>query len=137
MEEMITKFSRDACGHYGDTATSEFYRRMGEGQFATTYCDACEEFWYPPRPVCPRCFSRNVVWKELPKRGKLYAFTQQERALRFVKPDVIGLVEIEGLGKIFTRIDAPYGTLAIGMEVELDFIKIDGEFTLHQFRPVK
>ena len=136
MEELMARYTRDACEHYGDSATGEFYLRMTRGQFATTYCESCQELWYPPRPFCPKCFSRNVAWKELPKRGRLYAFTQQDRALRFVKPDVIGLVEIEGLGKILTRIDAPYETLKIGMEMELDFIKVDERYTLPQFRPL-
>jgi uncharacterized OB-fold protein len=70
----------------------------------------------------------------MPKKGKLYAFTQQERSLRFGKPDVIGIVELEGIGKILTRINAPFESLKIGMELHLDFIDVGG-LILHQFTP--
>ena len=69
-------------------------------------------------------------------RGTVYAFTQQERSIRFMKPDVIGLVEIAGVGRVLTRFDAPIEALRIGQDVELCFYEVSDEIVVHQFRPV-
>jgi len=122
---------------YGDRATVEFYKNLKERKFKSTRCKACGEIALPPRTFCPFCFKDEVEWVDLPKRGKLYAFTQQERSLRFGKPDVIGVVELAGAGLLLTRIDAPFESLAIGDQVEVDFIDVSDQQTLHQFRPVK
>jgi len=122
---------------YGDEATQEFYRNLKDRKFKTTKCKACGEVALPPRMFCPACFGTDVEWIDLPKRGALFAFTQQERSLRFGKPDVIGVVELPDVGKLLTRIDAPFESLSIGVEVELDFLDISEGQTLHQFRPVK
>lgn len=122
---------------YGDEASKEFYRLLKNGQFKTTRCKDCSNVALPPRLFCPSCFGTDVEWIDLPKRGTLYAFTQQERALRFNKPDVIGVVELEGAGRLISRIDAPFEDLAIDMEVEMDFLDVSENQTLHQFRPVR
>ncbi len=122
---------------YGDEASKEFYRLLKDRQFKTTRCKNCGSTALPPRLFCPSCFGTKVEWIDLPKRGTLYAFTQQERALRFNKPDVIGIVELEGAGRMITRIDAALEDLSINMQVEMDFLDVSENQTLHQFRPVK
>lgn len=134
---MIEKFASEAFAHYGDSAAKEFYKRLKEKKLCTTQCRQCSHVNLPPKLFCEKCLARDTEWIELPSRAKLYAFTQQERSLRFMKPDCIGIVEFEGIGKLLTRIDMPYDKLSIGMELELDFIEINSEFTLHQFRQVK
>lgn len=137
MKEIIEKFSGEAFLHYGDEAAKEFYKWLKEKKLCATRCKLCSHVNFPPKLFCGKCLSRDTEWMELPKRAKLYAFTQQERSLRFMKPDCIGLVEFDGIGKLLTRIDAPFEKLSIGMELEVDFIEINSDFTLHQFRPVK
>ena len=122
---------------YGDDAVREFYRCLKAREFRTTRCKSCGEVALPPRMFCPACFGDDVEWIDLSRRGTLYAFTQQERSLRFGKPDVIGVVELPDAGRLLTRVDAPYDELSIGMEVELDFLDVSENQTLHQFRPVK
>lgn len=136
MKEMLDKFSAEAFSHYSDEAAKEFYKRLKEKKLCTTKCKSCAHVNLPPKLFCEKCLCRGVEWIELPKRGTLYAFTQQERSLRFGKPDCIGLVAFDGIGKLLTRIDAPFENLSIGIELELDFIEVNSEITLHQFRPV-
>lgn len=138
MKEIIDQVSLRAIEQYGDSFTQEYYRRLKERTFCTTRCQECGEMWYPPKPLCPKCYCEKVAWVELSGKGKLYAFTQQERSLRFSKPDVIGLVELdEDIGRILTRIEAKFEELEIGMEMKVSFIDISNELTLHQFVPVK
>jgi len=134
---LIDRAMEIEVAEYGDEASKEFYRLLKNREFKTTRCRDCDNTVLPPRPFCPSCFGTNVEWIDLPRRGTLYAFTQQERSLRFGKPDVIGIVELEEAGRLITRIDAAFEDLTIGMELEMDFLDVSENQTLHQFRPVK
>lgn len=138
LKGIIDKAMAVEIKEYGDEAACEFYRCLKEERkLRTTRCKSCNEVALPPRMFCPKCFGIDVEWIELPGRAKLFAFTQQERSLRFGKPDVVGVVEFAEAGKLLTRIDAPFETLSIGMDMELDFLDVSEESTLHQFKPVK
>ena len=136
LKKLIDRAMEVEVGEYGDEAALEFYRSLKERKFRTTRCKACGEVALPPRMFCPECFEADVEWIDLPKRGTLYAFTQQEKSLRFSKPNVIGAVELPEIGRLLTLIDAPFEDLSIGMEVEVDFFDVAQGQTLHRFRPV-
>lgn len=133
--EIIGNLGTMALDHYGDEATNEFFKLLKSREFRTTRCAKCKKIQFPPRSFCAHCDHREVEWVDIPRKGKLYAFSQQERALRFTKPDVLGLVEIKGLGHILTKIDAPIESLQIGQDLVLDFIEIENGIVLHQFKP--
>lgn len=137
MLDYIVRKTEEAIKIYGDEAFQAFIAKLKERRFESTYCEACRAFNFPPKPFCEKCFSRKVEWRALPTRGTLYAFSQQDRGVRFMKPDVLGLVELDGVGRIFTRIDAPLESLEIGQQVELDFLEIHPNLVLHQFRPAR
>jgi uncharacterized OB-fold protein len=101
-----------------DSATAEFYRRLGDGDLATTRCDRCARASFPPRVRCPACGERQR-WVALPRRGLVHAFTTQETALRFRAPAVLALVE---LGDVVLPgiAEAPYEALRIGQEVSVE-----------------
>ncbi len=136
MKEIIDAETLKAIHRYGDQATAAFYGRLKERRLCSTRCDACGRIAYPPRSFCPFCHASKVTWVDLPRRGRLHAFTQQHRSLRFPAPDVIGLVEVEGVGHFLSRIDAPFESLSIGQEVEVDFFEVTPDLWLHQYRPV-
>lgn len=136
MKELIDAQTREALGIYGDAACDEFYRRLREKRLCSTRCLACREIAFPPRDFCPSCHARRMEWVELPKRAQLYAFTQQQRGLRFLAPDVLGLVEVAGVGHFLSRIDAPFESLSIGQELELSFFELMPDLWVHQYKPV-
>jgi uncharacterized OB-fold protein len=135
MKEIIDAATLAALDLHGDACTRELYARLRAGTLSSTRCRACGELAYPPRSFCPRCHGRAVEWIDLPTRGTVYAFTTQERALRFSAPEVLGLVELAGVGRILTRLDAPYEALAIGDEVELVVHHVCTELAVHSFTP--
>jgi len=49
----------------------EFYENLREGKFTTTKCKKCGRVSYPPRVICPDCYSDELEWIELPKKGKV------------------------------------------------------------------
>jgi uncharacterized protein len=136
MKELIDAATKEALLCYGDAACEEFQRRLGQGRLCSTRCRACRETAFPPRDFCPSCGARETEWIDLPRRATLYAFTQQQRGLRFLAPDVLGLVEVEGVGHFLTRIDAPFERLTIGLPLEVAFLEICPGVWVHQYRPV-
>jgi uncharacterized OB-fold protein len=99
-----------------DAAAREFYRRLSQdGRLATTRCERCARTSFPPRTVCSTC-GGPLAWIELPHRGRLYAFTSQETALRFRAPAVLALAE---LGDVVVPgiAAAAHSELRIGQEV--------------------
>jgi uncharacterized OB-fold protein len=48
-----------------------FYDNLRQGKFTTTKCKECGKIAYPPRVICPECYSEDLEWVELPKRGKV------------------------------------------------------------------
>jgi len=102
-----------------DPAAREFYRRLAEdGTLATTRCETCRRTSFPPRVRCPGCGAPQE-WVELPRRGRLHAFTTQETAARFRAPAVLALAEL-GEAVLPGIVNAPYESLAIGQEVHVE-----------------
>lgn len=114
-------------------AAREFYRRLGSGSLATTWCDSCARPFFPPRGRCGDC-GGEVAWRELSRRGVVYAFTQQERGLRFTAPDVIGIAALEDGVGVFGVFEEPFERLAIGAPVEVELRPDDAGLTLLVFR---
>ena len=100
-----------------DAMAREFYARLEAGTAATTRCTACGTTRFPPRARCAAC-DAATEWVDLPRQGRLHAFTTQERALRFGAPELLVLVE---LGDVVVPgvMEGPIEERAIGDEVEL------------------
>ena len=118
-----------------DEVTREFYRRLAEeGELSTTRCPSCNRTSFPPMARCPECGGPEG-WVELPRSGRLFAFTTQDAALRFAAPTVLALAEI---GEVLLPgvVDAPYEQLQIGQEVDV-VLRPEQEtgLTLLEFEP--
>jgi uncharacterized OB-fold protein len=96
----------------------EFYKRLEAGELATTFCASCDRHVFPPRDRCSAC-DGSLEWRALSGKGKVYAFTQQERGLRFIAPDVVGIAELEEGIRVFGVFDDAYGELAIDSPIEV------------------
>jgi uncharacterized OB-fold protein len=114
-------------------AAREFYRRLEAGELATTFCAECERFSFPPRDRCAEC-GGSADWRALSGRGSVYAFTAQERGLRFTAPDVVGVVELEEGVRVFGVFDETIEKLAIGRPVEVHLRRDVPGLTLLAFR---
>jgi len=54
-----------------------FYEHLREGRLTTTKCSDCGHVAYPPRVICPECYSEKLEWIELPKKGKVVAVVEK------------------------------------------------------------
>ena len=133
----IPKWLKRISVQDSDEAYKKFYENLKNRKFTTTKCKNCQKLFFPPKILCPDCFSFEIEWVELSGRGRIYAFSQYDRSLIFGPPDVIGLIELEeGIGRIFAKIEAPLEKLKIGQEVRIDYEDISPEFTLCKFIPL-
>jgi uncharacterized protein len=140
MKDLIDEFTWKAVKHHADGATLEYYRRLREEKkFYTTRCTGCATTSYPPRPFCPSCFCEDVEWVDVGSSGgaTLYAFTTQKMSLRFMAPDVIGVVDIPGVGRVISKINGKLSDLQIGQKLRFEPFEISEDMTVHSFTPIQ
>jgi hypothetical protein len=116
-----------------------FWDALREGRFVSTRCADCERVSFPPRLLCPSCFSAAREWIELTGRGVLYAFTRHHivpRAYIGEAPYITAMVDLEEGPRILTRIEnARYEDLAIGQPVKIGYKQLTNEITFFFFEP--
>jgi uncharacterized OB-fold protein len=54
-----------------------FYEELKKGRFTTTQCAACGSVAYPPRVICPKCYSEDLQWIDLPKKGNVLTVAEK------------------------------------------------------------
>ena len=52
-----------------------FWDALSEGRLLTTRGVDSQRLTFPPKPICPHGWSREVEWVELSGRGTLYSYT--------------------------------------------------------------
>jgi uncharacterized OB-fold protein len=119
------------------TEISQFFQNLKQGKLTTTKCKKCGTLLWPPRIVCPNCFSNEFDWIDLGKEGELYAFTDVRigAPLGFVQdaPFTVGFVKISGL-TISSRIDnAKYDQLKIGEKLQLKVVELGDGRVFYRF----
>ncbi|MFC1932337.1 Zn-ribbon domain-containing OB-fold protein [Chloroflexota bacterium] len=102
-----------------------FYENLREGNFTTTKCKQCGKVAYPPRVICPECYSDELEWIELPKKGKVLTATEKYVGvpLCYEPPLIdawIDMGEDSPVRRLLSRmINCEPGTLKEGDEVQL------------------
>ncbi|MDF2367109.1 Zn-ribbon domain-containing OB-fold protein [Sneathiella sp.] len=84
-----------------------FWEALTKGKFQTTKCNDCNSFTFPPKPVCPHCWSSSVSWKELSGKGTLYSRTTIYAAPATFKnetPIHAGIIDLEEGIRIATQL---------------------------------
>ena len=132
-EVLVDVFTRQAMQQYGHAGSHEFYRRLAEERtLCGTRCAACAAVALPPRDFCPDCFHKEV-WVDVGSRATLHAFTTQARALRFMAPAVIAVVEIADVGLFVAPVDGRYADLSIGDDLRLEVMDLDAGFSVPRY----
>lgn len=121
--------------------TMHFWEGTHAGELRLQRCHSCRKTYFPPRPFCPECASRDVAMFRASGRGRLYSYVIHHRPVPgFTPPYAIAVVELDEGPRMMTNIvDCPQTpeALQLDMPVEVAFEKIDDEITLPLFRPVK
>ncbi|HUJ67915.1 MAG TPA: Zn-ribbon domain-containing OB-fold protein [Syntrophorhabdales bacterium] len=101
-----------------------FYENLKQGRFTTTKCKDCGNVSYPPRVICPACYSENLEFIDLPKTGKVVVFSEEVKGvpLGFESPLIHAVVDlgVDPVRRLLTRIvNCQAGQLKRGDEVQL------------------
>ena len=106
-----------------------FYENLKQGRFTTTKCKGCGFVAYPPRVICPECYSENLEYVDLPTRGKVTVFSEEVKGvpIGFQSPLIHAVIDLgaDPVRRFLTRIvNCPAGTLKQGDEVQLTIFEI-------------
>lgn len=103
--------------------TETFWSGLAQGRWRTVCCRSCSRATFPPKPVCPHCWSTDMEWTDLKPRGTIYSWTRIHAAptvFASEAPYACGIVDLEDGLRIACRIVAdPDGSLRIGAAVEI------------------
>jgi hypothetical protein len=121
--------------------TKHFWEGTQAGELRLQRCDKCAKTYFPPRPFCPACSSREVTMFKASGKGLLYSYVIHHRpAPGFTPPYSIAVVELDEGPRLMTNIvDCPQTpeALQLDMKLEVTFEKLDDTITLPLFRPAK
>ena len=119
--------------------TQHFWDGTKAGELRLQRCDSCSHTYFPPRPFCPRCASREVSVFKASGKGTLYSYVIHHRERPgFTSPYSIAVVELEEGPRMMTNIVGAPQTpeaLVLDMPVEVVFEQQNDDITLPFFQP--
>lgn len=103
-------------------------------------CDGCGKIWYPPAPLCPKCWSRKFTWARLIGRGQVSSWVIFHQSyFRGYDNDIpynVAEVELDEGPRLLTNlVEVKTEAIRAGMPVEIVFEDVTDEITLAKFRP--
>ncbi len=120
--------------------TQPYWQGCAEGELRLQRCLQCQEFYFPPRPMCPKCWSDQVAWETVSGRGTLYTYVINHRPAPGFEDDApyaIAVVQLEEGPRLMSNIvevDNTPENLVVDMPLEVTFEE-RGDVMLPQFRP--
>ncbi|MBI2767774.1 MAG: Zn-ribbon domain-containing OB-fold protein [Chloroflexi bacterium] len=123
--------------------TQDFWNGMKAGELRLQRCNepGCEKVYFPPRPFCPGCASRNVSSFRASGRGTLHSYIINHRpapGFQDEAPYAIAVIQLDEGPRMMTNMVGVAQTpekLVLDMPVELAPEKVTDEITLPKFRP--
>ena len=120
--------------------TQHFWDGTRVGELRLQRCVDCQHTYFPPRPFCPQCSSRDVSIVKASGRGRLFSYVINQRPHpAWDAPYSIAIVELdEGPRMMSNVIGCPQTpeALVLDMPLEVTFEKLSEEISLPLFRPV-
>jgi uncharacterized protein len=139
--ELVERFRSVAI----DRDNAEFYRGWLDHELRITRCADCGRWQHPPRPMCPECWSWNMVPTPVSGRGTVHLLIRlhQGPPLEGVdyaaSPHPVAVIELEeqpALRITSTIVHSAPEAIEIGMPVKVTWIERDG-VPFPAFEPVR
>ncbi|MEK9595832.1 MAG: Zn-ribbon domain-containing OB-fold protein [Rhodospirillaceae bacterium] len=119
--------------------TQHYWDGAKIGELRLQSCNSCDKVYFPPRPFCPECGSRDVVIMKASGRGRLFSYVINHLPTPgFEPPFAIAVVELDEGPRLMSNIVGCPQTpeaLKIDMPLEVTFETLNDEITLPQFKP--
>ena len=120
--------------------TLHFWDGTRSGELRLQKCDDCDAVYFPPRPFCPECSSRNVSVFAASGRATLYSYVISNIPAPGLEPPFsVAVVSLEEGPRLMTNIvgcDQTPEALTLDMPLEVTFEVQSDEITLPFFKPV-
>lgn len=106
-------------------------------------CQSCREFYFYPRPFCPRCYSSDVRWEPVSGRGTLETYVINHRpapGFEDMAPYVIAIVTLEEGPRLMTNlvdVEPDPARLPVDLPLEVVYDDVTDEVTLPKFQPAR
>jgi uncharacterized protein len=102
--------------------TMPFWTELSNGRFMLSCCEDCAHRSFPPKKICPICWSKRIGWTEHDGRGVIYSHAQVHAAPAYFQNELpfrVCVVDLRNGPRIATRlIEATDGGLfgaAVGL----------------------
>ncbi|HEX4181976.1 MAG TPA: OB-fold domain-containing protein [Caulobacteraceae bacterium] len=120
--------------------TRHFWEGCKAGELRLQRCTHCQKSYFPPRPFCPGCGSREVEAYQASGRATLYSYVinHRPRPDMGTEPHSIAVVALEEGPRMMTNIvDCPQTpeALVLDMPLQVKFQKFSDEISLPLFTP--
>jgi uncharacterized OB-fold protein len=120
--------------------TAHFWEGTQKAELRLQRCKSCASTYFPPRPFCPSCASREVEVFAASGKATLYSYVINHLPHpAFDGPYAIAVVELSEGPRMMTNIVEVEQTpeaLVLDMPLEVTFEAQNEEITLPYFRPV-
>ena len=129
-EALVERFPGHPVGH--DSAAH--YRGRLDHRLLVNRCGACSTWHHPPQPICPSCWSTDVVPTEVAGTGTIHLLLFYHQGppavgVDYATPYPVVTVELDeqpGLRFSSTVVGSANEEIAIGRRVTLDWIDRGG-----------
>ena len=78
--------------------TEPFWTGLSSGEFRVSRCAKCDKASFPPKPICPHCWTDGVRWEVVDTQGTLYSWTRIHAGPAIFEPDLpypVGIVDLD------------------------------------------
>ena len=120
--------------------TAHFWEGTRQGELRLQQCASCDHVYFPPRPFCPACTSKDVSVIRASGLASLHSYVITHLpAPGFEPPYTIAVVKLEEGPKMMTSIaDDPCDAerLPLDAPMEVTFVAMNDEITLPIFKLV-
>lgn len=117
--------------------TAHFWEGTRLGELRLQACRGCGHTYFPPRPFCPSCASKEVEVVRASGRGSLHSYVISHLpAPGFEPPYAIAVVKLEEGPKMLTNIvgtPCDPALLQLDHPVQVSFETINEQITLPMF----
>ena len=122
--------------------TQHFWEGCKAGELRLQRCLACAHTYFPPRPFCPACASREVEIFPASGKASLYSYVINHRPRPDfgTEPHSIAVVTLQEGPRMMTNIVGCPQTpeaLQLDMPLEVTFLQASDNISLPLFQPAK
>ena len=122
--------------------TQHFWDGCKAGELLLQRCTSCTHTYFPPRPFCPVCATREVEVYKASGKATLYSYIINHRPRPGFGPDphAIAVVTLEEGPRLMTNIvDCPQTpeALQLDMPLEVTFEQQNDDIFIPLFKPAK